>query len=211
MRVIQMDPQEEWPGARLFQPCERGVDHFPAGPFRLELLGAGRIPAYRVIVRLETFVQTKTAVEHVGPHERGCGVAVAAEGRRQRRRLAVEHDAIFADTVDRGGHAGHDAGVRRQCQGRRRAHVGEPRAARRYGIEVRRQSAPQPVRSDGVERNEQDVGTRCRPRSHRCAEHPPLLTDDDAGKRQTRDDEGGDDDAFHRVIIPLTENRALRR
>ncbi len=94
--------------------------------------------------------------------------------------MTVVHHAVVANAVDGRHRAGHDRDVRRQRQRHGRARVEELPPALCERVDIRHQSTPEPVSTECVDRDEQNVRARGRTGS-RCG--PPAAEHGQGEKR----------------------------
>ena len=157
VRIVEMNPGKERLAAAVPEPLQRGIDDDVASAFGFEPRGAGGIARHPIVVGVEADRQAEPAIEDVGADKRAGAIARVVKGARERR-PSGERDAVQADAVFSRQRAGHDRGVGRKRQRHRAARVAEAHAARRQPVDRRRQAAPDPVRAQGVDGDEEDVG-----------------------------------------------------
>jgi hypothetical protein len=137
VRVVQMDPREEWAPLVGVEPRERRVHDLVARPLHgpeIQVLVLPEVEA--VVVHVEPLVESPAAVEHERGDPRRRRVAALAErfgdGRLGRAQRGIPVDA---HPVEGGVGAGQDRGVRGQRQRRRRRRLREEHAAPRQRVD----------------------------------------------------------------------------
>ena len=164
VRVVQVNPREEWSICRVFNPGKRLVQHFVGRPLdRRERQGAHLAEVEVVVVGVEPLVDAPFRREDVGGHEATGPVAPGLEQFGERGLfLAEEEPAVVADPVFGRKLSGEDAGVRRKRQRRRRDRLLEEhtfvcQSIDRWRLDLARSVCANPIRPGCIERDDDKV------------------------------------------------------
>ena len=184
--VVEMDPDEERPPARVGEPPERVVDDLVGRPLGARS-GDGALPEV-LGEGVEALPEAEGGGHRVGPDEGRRAVALRLQPGGERLVARVEgKDDVVAHAVHGRIEAGQDRRVRRPGHGYRGLGLLEPRAPRGEGVEGPRARLARAVDADvvgpqGVDGDEEEV------RSRRPVPAPPPEGEpdqnDEAGGRQ---------------------------
>src|SRR5215471_4446957 len=91
MRIVQVQPEEEWPLRMFLQPCKPPIDAFTCATFYESEIAVGEcFWGERIIIEIESACQSPTSVEHERADDRSGCVSVLLKCLRDGAELLVE-------------------------------------------------------------------------------------------------------------------------